>query len=49
MSFQKGDIVIVPFPFTDNILEEGLIKGKVSHLKTEAYQRLVARIVDVIS
>ena len=110
MNFQKGDIVIIPVPFTDNlryklrpaivlsndlvhktgdvliaqitsklisdglsfainqsdltvslplisyvrihklfVLEEELIKGKVSHLKDEAYQKLVEQIVDVIS
>ena len=110
MTCQKGDIVIVPVPFTDNlryklrpalvlsnnlvhktgdvliaqitsksvsdglsfllnendltvklpltsyvrihklfVLEEELIKGKVSHLKEEAYQRLIGKIIDVIS
>jgi len=110
MNFQKGDIVIIPVPFTDNyrfklrpavvlsddkvhstgdvliaqitskdvsdglsfpindkdvtiklplssfirvhklfVLEEHLIKGKVSHLNGSAYKRLISKIVEVIS
>jgi mRNA interferase MazF len=110
MSYQKGDIVIVPVPFSDNqryklrpalvlsndlvhktgdiliaqitskslsdglsfsikdndltlklpltsyvrihklfVLEEGLIKGKISHLKTEVYKQIIEQIIEVIS
>jgi mRNA interferase MazF len=110
MSLQKGDIVIIPVPFTDNyrfklrpavvlsndqvhstgdvliaqitskfisdglsfqikdedvtrklplssyirvhklfVLEEHLIKGKVSQLQKSAYNRLISKIVEVIS